>query len=278
MVLFPVNSTCAHLTVPLLPGQRDGSGIRLPPDAWLYAETMAQHLPLDELSTVIARIQGLLLTEEKVTTAVRILAQAAKESVPGTIGAGVSLLDSRGRRTSSGYTDGIVSRADATQYECGEGPCLTAWAAEEPVLVRDLGKESRWPAWRKAVRGLPVLSVVSAPLMAGRESLGALKLYAATPDVYDKSSAALLQLFAAPAATLLAHIQASEAPHRMTEVLQASLYSRDLVNRACGVLMERYGMTHEAALQRLMKLARDENAALQHVSERVLAGTLPAGA
>lgn len=141
MVLFPVNSTCAHLTVPLLPGQRDGSGIRLPPDAWLYAETMAQHLPLDELSTVIARIQGLLLTEEKVTTAVRILAQAAKESVPGTIGAGVSLLDSRGRRTSSGYTDGIVSRADATQYECGEGPCLTAWAAEEPVLVRDLGKD-----------------------------------------------------------------------------------------------------------------------------------------
>src|SRR5919107_635881 len=75
---------------------------------WLYAGTMAQQLPLDELSTVIARIQGLLLTEEKVNSAVRLLAQAAKESVPGTIGAGVSLLDSRGRRTSSGYTDKIV--------------------------------------------------------------------------------------------------------------------------------------------------------------------------
>lgn len=90
---------------------------------------MAQ-LPLDELSTVIARIQGLLLTEEKVTTAVRLLARAAKESVPGTIGAGVSLLDARGRRTSSGYTDAIVRQADAIQYEYGEGPCLTAWAAE----------------------------------------------------------------------------------------------------------------------------------------------------
>jgi AmiR/NasT family two-component response regulator len=43
---------------------------------------MAQQLPLDELSTVIARIQGLLLTEEKVATAVRLPAQAAKESVP----------------------------------------------------------------------------------------------------------------------------------------------------------------------------------------------------
>lgn len=239
---------------------------------------MAQQLPLDELSTVIARIQGLLLTEEKVNTAVRLLAQAAKESVPDTIGAGVSLLDTRGRRTSSGYTDRIVSQADATQYECGEGPCLTAWATEEPVLVQDLTEEFRWPDWRKAVAGLPVRSVVSAPLIAGKESIGALKLYAATPNTYDESSVILLQLFAAPAATLLSHIQASEAPHRMTEGLQASLYSRDVVNRACGVLMERLGLSHEAALHRLIKQARDENTALQHISERVLAGTPAPGA
>jgi GAF domain-containing protein len=233
---------------------------------------MAQ-LPLDELSTVIARIQGLLLTEEKVTTAVRLLAQAAKESVAGTIGAGVSLLDARGRRTSSGYTDTIVSQADAIQYQCGEGPCLTAWAAEKPVLVKDLNAESRWPEWRKGVAGLPILSVVSAPMVAGGQSIGALKLYAAVPNVYDEGSAALLQLFAAPAATLLSHIQASEAPLRMSEGLQASLYSRDVVNRACGVLMERLGVPHEAALQLLIKQAREENAALQQVCERVLAGT-----
>lgn len=171
-----------------------------------------------------------------------------------------------------------LSKADATQYNCGEGPCLTARAAGEPVLVRDLAGEQRWPEWRKAVRDLPITSVVSAPLVAGRESLGALKLHAAAPGVYDESSAALLQLFAAPAATLLAHIQASEAPHRMAEGLQASLYTRDLVNRACGALMERLGLNHEAALQQLMKFARNENTALQHVSERVLAGTLPPGA
>lgn len=240
-------------------------------DSWLYAETMAQ-LPLDELSTVIARIQGLLLTEEKVTTAVHLLAQAAKESVPGTVGAGVSLLDARGRRTSSGYTDTIVSRADALQYECGEGPCLTAWAAEEPVLVADLRAEPRWPAWRTAAAGLPILSVASVPLVAGTECIGALKLYASAPDVYDESSIAVMQLIAGPAAVLLSHIQASEAPHRMTEALRASLYSRDVVNRACGVLMERFGLPEEAALQRLIKQSREENIALQQVSERVLAG------
>lgn len=238
---------------------------------------MAQQLPLDELSTVIARIQGLLLTEEKVNSAVRLLAQAAKESVPGTIGAGVSLMDARGRRTSSGYTDGIVAEADATQYERGEGPCLTAWATEKPVLLQDIRVETRWPDWRRAVAGLPVRSVVSAPLIAGKETIGALKLYAALLNTYDESSTTLLQLFAAPAATLLSHIQASEAPHKMTEGLQASLYTRDLVNRACGVLMERMGLTHEAALQWLIRHARDENTALQDVSARVLAGTPASG-
>lgn len=57
--------------------------------------TMARKLPLDELSTVIARIQGLLLTEEKVDRAVRLLARAIKDSVSGASGAGVSILDSR---------------------------------------------------------------------------------------------------------------------------------------------------------------------------------------
>lgn len=233
---------------------------------------MAQ-LPLDELTAVIARIQGLLLTEEKVTTAVRLLARAAKESVPGTIGAGVSLMDSRGRRTSSGYTDAIVRQADTVQYEYGEGPCLTAWASEQPVLVTDLNAEQRWPEWRNGIAGLPILSVVSAPLLAGKESLGALKLYAAAPNAYGDGSASLLQLFAAPAATLLSHIQANEAPHQMTAGLQASLYTRDLVNRATGVIMERMGLSQEAAMRFLIRRAREENTSLQQVSERVVAGT-----
>ncbi len=243
---------------------------------WIYAGTMAQ-LPLDELTAVIARIQGLLLTEEKVTTAIRLLARAAKESVPGTIGAGVSLIDGRGRRTSSGYTDTIVSQADTVQYEYGEGPCLTAWASERPVLVTDLNVEQRWPQWRNGIAGLPILAVVSAPLLAGKESLGALKLYAAAPDTYDHRSAALLQLFAAPAATLISHIQANEAPHRMTAELQASLYTRDLVNRATGVVMERMGLRQEDAVRFLIRQAREEKTSLQQVSERVVAGTPASG-
>ena len=237
---------------------------------------MDRKLPLDELSLVIARIEGMLLTTEKVDQAVQLLAQAIKDAVPGTIGAGVSLLDARGRRTSSGATDRTVEQADALQYELGQGPCLTAWAAEETVIIDDVGTDPRWPLWSAAVASLPIRSVISTPLISGTECIGALKVYAAAPSVYTEATARLLELFAAPAATLLSHVQTSELPRRISESLQSSLHSRDLVNRACGVLMERHGLGNDEALQALMLQARETNIPLRQYSAALLAGT-PAG-
>jgi AmiR/NasT family two-component response regulator len=62
----------------------------------------------------------------------------------------------------------------------------------------------------------------------------------------------------------------------MTDGLQSSLHTRDLVNRACGILMERSGINHQEALQQLIREARASNSRLQDVSESILAGT-PAG-
>jgi GAF domain-containing protein len=69
-------------------------------------------------------------------------------------GAGVSLIDPQGRRTSAGFTDEVVKEADRLQCELGAGPCLTAWALEEPVLVDDVATDTRWPEWSRAVQGL----------------------------------------------------------------------------------------------------------------------------
>jgi len=231
-----------------------------------------KHLPLDELSGAIGRILGLLLTEEKVDQAVQSLSLAIKESVPGTLGAGVSILDSQARRTSTGFTDNIVEQADFLQYDLGQGPCLTAWASEESVLIEDLGTDTRWPEWRTAVSSLPIRSVVSAPLIANGRSIGAIKIYAPEPAVFDAGTVTLMELFASPAATLLSHIQSTETPQRISEGLQAALHSRDLVNRACGILMERHKITHERALQQLIGNARDQSRILQEVSAELVAG------
>jgi len=237
---------------------------------------MERKLPLDELSMLVARIEGPLLTAEKVDHAVQLLAQAIRDAVPGTAGAGVSLFDARGRRTSSGSTDRVVEQADTLQYQLGQGPCLTAWAGEQTVIVDDVRTDARWPAWSAAVDGLPIRSVVSTVLVTGREPLGALKVYAPAPSVYSPATARLLELFAEPAATLLSHVQSSELPRRISERLQTSLHGRDLVNQACGILMERHGFLYEAALRALMLQARKAGTPLQQFSASIVASA-PAG-
>lgn len=233
---------------------------------------MVKKYPLDELSTALGRIMGLLLTEEKVDHAVRHLSRAVRDSIPGTAGAGVSIIDPEARPISSGSTDRVVERADALQYELVQGPCLTAWATQQSVLINDAATEARWPNWTAAVVDMPIRSVISTPLMADGQAIGAMKIYAAAPGAFEDATMALMELFAAPAATLLSNIQTAETPERISASLQSALHSRDLINRACGILMERRTLTEDAALQHLMRQARATRRTLRDVSASLVAG------
>ncbi|MFP3686239.1 ANTAR domain-containing protein, partial [Bacillus sp. SIMBA_026] len=84
--------------------------------------------------------------------------------------------------------------------------------------------------------------------------------------VYGPEEVALLELFASPAATLLAHIQTSGTVERISTELQAALDSRDVVNQARGILIERHGLTPDRALHHLLRIARDSKSTLQAVS------------
>ena len=232
-------------------------------------------LPLDDLTASVSRIQGLLLTGEKVERAISMLAQAIKDCVPGTPGAGITLLDPGGLPASSGFTDQLVREADAAQYELGEGPCLAAWAGGRVVIVNDVRTDPRWPRWCEAVLPLPVRSVASAPLVADSEPMGTLKVYSARPAQYDEATGRTLLLFAGTAATLLNHIQGNEAPLKMTETLKAALASRDTVNLACGILMDRYGLARSEAIQRLITNARAARTSLADVSEHLITTVQP---
>jgi len=236
-----------------------------------------KRLPLDDLSDTIARIRGLLLTEEKASHAVALMARAIKETLPGHPEAGVSILDAGGNRISSAATHPLVEQLDAVQYELDEGPCLTAWSAEEVVLVEDVHTDQRWPNWRAAVLDTAVRSVASAPLMAGGQALGALNIYSALPGQYDGSTGRVLPLFAGTAATLLAHVQGTEVPLRMAGHLKATLATRDTINRACGMLMERHGIGHDDALGRLITQARKSGGTLAEVSALLVAGAAAPG-
>jgi transcriptional regulator with GAF, ATPase, and Fis domain len=227
-------------------------------------------LPLtDELAGVFARMSGLLLTEETVGTSLGLLGALAHETVPGSCGAGVSVMEG-GRRTSSGSTDERVRAADALQYELEEGPCLTAAAQRELVVVEDVARDERWPRWAAAVRPLGLGAALSAPLVAGDTTLGAIKVYADHPGAFDARSAQRLALFAAQAALLVANMQTSARAERLSDGMRRAVRDRDVIGVAKGVLMGRHGMDEDAAQRMLVARSQEQQVPLAEAARKVL--------
>ncbi|GAA1763498.1 GAF and ANTAR domain-containing protein [Kocuria aegyptia] len=223
-----------------------------------------------ELTTVFAQLHGMLLSQDDADAAVRQLARVAQQMIPGATGAGVSLLDEDGSRTSTASTDPAVEAADALQYELGTGPCLSAWATGQTQWVEDTAVDPRWASWSSAAAEAGIRSVLSAPLIHRGRALGALKIYATTPSAFGDAEQQRLGLLADAAATLLSSAQPVEAPVRLSESLRAALASRETVALATGVLMAREHLAPEAARSVLLERARAQGRHLAQVAVDVL--------
>lgn len=232
--------------------------------------------PLEELTFVFARLKGLLLTEDAAGQAVEDLAEAVKKWIPGSLGAGVTLIDPQGRKRSTSYTDDVVAAADALQYQVGQGPCLTAWAGESTVRIDDVRTDVRWPLWSDAVAGLPLRSTVSTALLHDGRSIGALKVYSPVPAAFSAQDGKRLALLASPTATLLGSAQPDGAPAAANAELQEALATREVVHVARGILMERHGLDAEAATRRMIAEASTGRIELQDVARALVDGAAAA--
>jgi GAF domain-containing protein len=234
---------------------------------------MDADLPLaDELAALTARIADLLLTHDTVEQAVQALAQALVEAIPGIAGAGISLMDARGRRTSTASTDPVVLDADQLQYDLGQGPCLTAWAQQATITVEDTGTETRWPAWTRAIAHLPLRSVISSPLSTPDGAIGAMKVYSPSPGGFDSRAVRVIELLTRPAALMLANAQARKSAQRLSDGLIRALGDRDAVRTATGILMERSRLSRDQALAALITTSRKRHEPLQKLSREIVAG------
>ena len=212
-----------------------------------------------ELLAIFGRTNGYLLTEQAAHDAVDGLAEIARDIIGAAEGAGVSLIDTDGTRVSVGATDPRVLEADDQQYELGQGPCMSAWLVGKPVYIADTHTDQRWQKWTTAAAPLGVRSCLSVPLLDKPTGLGAMKVYSNTIDAFSDEDRRLLINLARSAATLLGHIQASDTPQRISNDVKASLAERDTIGVARGILMERFDVDRQAAMNHLIDLATDAN-------------------
>src|ERR1700712_2598582 len=223
-----------------------------------------------ELSSALTQMTGLVLSRETVDTAVALVTALAEATIPGTTGAGVTVVDEHGKR-SKGASNELVEEADALQYEFDEGPCLTAWRTREPIRIDDTTTDARWPRWNEAVSGLGVRSVLSAPLVVGDESIGAMKVYCERPMNYGVQDEHIMRLLAAQAAILLANTQSLQQARRLSRQLTDALASRDVIAEATGVLRARGAGSRQEAFSALAAVARESGRSMEDVAQNLLA-------
>lgn len=201
-------------------------------------------------------------------TAAALVEQAVR-LLPGAIAASLTV-PLRGRFATWAATSEAARRADALQFELGEGPCLRG--RDAPIWSRsdDLGAEDRWPRWGAAVTGLGFESLLSVPVQVRRHQPVALTLWSTEPGAFaDDAIVDLALLFAEQAAPAL------DAAHTV-DGLRTALRTRHEIGVAQGILMHRYDLDLEGAFELLRRTSSHANVKLVTLAEQVIAhGDLP---
>lgn len=209
------------------------------------------------------------------------LSQACVEVLP-IAGAGISLTDAL--RVPLGASDAVAAKAERLQTTLGEGPCLVAAEAAEPLMADEETIAARWPVfYREFVSQTPFRSIVSLPLLArdGITGLGALDMYLDTPAAApDLSLSKLNGAIAAPISSMLFDYDGIRAnPNAVPPWLNSSSVTQRMhVWIAVGMLMEHAGVRNDDALAALRGYAYARNETIDDVSAQLMAHDLQASA
>jgi GAF domain-containing protein len=208
---------------------------------------------------LLATLARELATKAHVDDVWERVVQACVQQIDGAEHAGITLLTGDSVSTPRA-TGELVRTIDRHQYECGEGPCLTAAVEHTPVVVvEDLSADDRWPKFASAVDGLGVRSILAFQLYTDKDAIGGLNVYASGPDAFTDESVHTGTLLAAHAA-----VAAAAAAH--SEHLRIALASRDTIGQAKGILMERYKITADQAFDLLIGISQKTHRKLMDIA------------
>lgn len=224
----------------------------------------------EELTHVFARTTGVMPSAEVIESVLHLVTSVAVQAIDSASGAGLSLMDPDGARSTTGASDPVVEWADTLQHDLGEGPCIDAWSHRAVVRCDDLATEARWPRWVAAASSLDLRSTLSAPLVAGDEVVGAIKVYSTQPRAFTDKDEGTLLLLAAQAAVLVTSLRTVDRAGRLSAELRGALRRRDVINLAKGVVMGRDGTTEESAFAYLVSLSDRDHRPVHEVAARVV--------
>ena len=222
----------------------------------------SQHTQPQDAFAELARIT---LADHSVDRVMEKIAALVKSVLQLNGEASVTLVE-RGKASTIAQTGALALDLDERQYERGYGPCLASIDGGEPLVVKDMRDEQRWPDWATAAASLGAGSSMSIPVPLQREVSAALNIYSTDRDAFDDAAVELASTFAAYAGVALANMHLYAAQGQVAEQLQTAMQSRAVIEQAKGILMGQRRCSAQEAFDLLVRLSQDTNRKLRDVA------------
>lgn len=216
------------------------------------------------VAETLAVVAQALAVDTDLTAVILRACRLAVATIDACEHADVMVVAPGGTLTVPAATDWVGIRVISFEEEYREGPCIDASRTGALVDAPDLSTEQRWPRFtRRCLAETPVRSGVGLPLLIGDRPIGALDLYAGSPQAFHDEDRAVAALFATHAAV------AFEAARERLNYDQA-LASRDVIGQAKGILMAQSHINADDAFDLLRRASQRLNVKLTTVAQDIV--------
>lgn len=180
--------------------------------------------------------------------------------------AGVFLNDTQGRPARLAASDDLIVELDAFEVATSQGPGTARLDDGAVVTVADTRVDRRWKDWSPAAAERGVLSVCVLGMPAVRGRPVTLQLFSRRADAFAPAhqDGTAARAVAKHAGLALRHID------RLANLAEA-MVTRDLIGQAQGIIMERFDLTSEQAMQFLRRSSQHSNEKVRDIAHRVVA-------
>jgi GAF domain-containing protein len=194
------------------------------------------------------------------------IVHSTRSSVPGFDHVGISIVHRDGTIETRSGTGQLVWELDTLQYELREGPCYEAIRAGRNVVAEHVCHDQRWPRYTPRAAELGLRAQLGLHLYDDGRTIGGLNLYSTESGAIDSDAVHAAELFATHASIALGHTQEQQQ-------LNEALATRKVIGQAIGIIMERFRIDEDRALQFLVRASSTSNIKLRDVAQELVTTT-----
>lgn len=225
----------------------------------------------DAIERAVAHAAQQMHGARTVEETLELIVSSAAEALPTFEHVSVSTVEQEAQAVTRAATSDLVRELDAVQYSLREGPCVDSLTGVAVVSAPRLRHDQRWPAYVPRAVEHGVRSQLAVRLhLADRGTVGGLNMYSVSSEEVSAEDVLTAGFFATHASLALG--RAGELA-----TLGAAVEHRQLIGQALGILMERYGLTAEAAHAFLWRASSHGNTKVRDLAARLVGEADAAG-